>query len=340
MNLCRDIGIHTTPAIVTADRSVATNRDVLIVPLQSWYTPRWVEGSEEFRSEKFPMGLQGFDGQCLWPRGVGNPQDARDSLWDSISDFFMTLNSVFLNGIVEFKQRYIEKNVQQCAAHDEIAEQEQIFAKNPKNNAELISSSSEPDLLKQASFRSDLPRTQCTCDSSSTLARELEIISFSHFLPRPELYPVWNKYACMTGTSFNRAVDMLALRTYIAMSSLCLHSLIAPLCVLSVVRRYPATKPLLAVLGCPRLGQTVTSLQSDTHIFGHSHFSMDTRLPLSLVSEEASGSKRSDCNTAVRYCRFVQQSLAYPRERKRRPKLPSAHDERQRTMPKPVWPSR
>ena len=221
LNLCRDIGIHTTPAVITADRSDLSHRDVLIVPLQSWYTPRWVEGSADFRSEQFPMGLQGFDGQCVWPRGVGNPQDARDSLWDSISDFFMTLNSVFLSGVVEFKQRYRydsanNNNTRQTSAATSDGKVPKLEQTSTKNNAatERASSPRESDhhLSEQTpvvqSDDASAGTLQRACDSSSSLPppRELETISFSHFLPRPELYPVWNKYACVfvTGIALTR----------------------------------------------------------------------------------------------------------------------------------------
>ena len=122
-------------------------------------------------------------------------------------------------------------------------------------------------------------------------------------------------------------------------------------CVCVCAARHPEFKPLLAVMGCPRLGRMVSQLLPDVHIFGHSHVSFDEYVD--LVTRSASSTSNSpieqatvnneepdtdsDSDKGCHRCRFIQQALGYPQERKMR-----AHYTKQRqplAQPKAVWSS-
>ena len=94
IELCDKLGVHTEPAYVS--------EELLIVPLLSWYQPKFYPGE--------PSGVMcAFDSACRWPRwlqtgtvGTGDSEakaaarpthnGSNNSLDPAIADWFMTLN--------------------------------------------------------------------------------------------------------------------------------------------------------------------------------------------------------------------------------------------------------
>lgn len=197
---------------------------------------------------------------------------------------------------------------------------------NDRRNSLAVSISKFFGILNEFLLPSVVKVQQSLSKNTSNTGVGLTTISFSHFLPKAELY----------------------------------------------TPRKEVFRPLLTVMGCPLLGRTVCMLQANVHIFGHSHLSFDKTLP--LLNDELdrcqSGSEVDNDNEIVdvslstthhdskihkntdeenRYtkriltateCRFVQQALGYPQERKKRPILATPALEKARTMPKCVWSKR
>ena len=171
------------------------------------------------------------------------------------------------------------------------------------------------------------PKSHRSCD-----AGRRTVISFSHFLPRPDLYTPWKRFV----------TEWLCFA--IPFSALSSSSGLVD----AIFIRYPAFRPLLAVMGCPRLGNSVAELCPDIHVFGHSHVHFDGVIDLACVPSSAnaettnSNSPRDEeqatpsKNTETE-CRFIHHPLAYPHERKRRPKLSTPAAERNRVFPKDIW---
>eukprot|EP01059_Diplonema_ambulator_P021446 TRINITY_DN3562_c0_g1_i1.p1 TRINITY_DN3562_c0_g1~~TRINITY_DN3562_c0_g1_i1.p1 ORF type:complete len:1494 (+),score=451.06 TRINITY_DN3562_c0_g1_i1:64-4482(+) len=84
MDLADEVGVQTVPCVVSG---------VVICPLQSWYQANFSEAT----GGKLDKMIEVFDGGCKWPACVGDPHVERNSLTDSIGEFFLSLNAPLLD---------------------------------------------------------------------------------------------------------------------------------------------------------------------------------------------------------------------------------------------------
>ena len=83
IELCDRLGVHTEPAYI--------NDGLLVVPLLSWYDPKFFSGS--------PGVMRSFDSSCVWPPWLQTANETQEfedrkgtSLDPAISEWFLKLN--------------------------------------------------------------------------------------------------------------------------------------------------------------------------------------------------------------------------------------------------------
>lgn len=93
MDLCEELGVRFGPALLCSDGvrgniSNSEGGEVAVVPLYSWYKSSFGGGEPNSLSQM----EKNFDMACLWPPGIGDPDQPRFSLSNGISEFMLKLN--------------------------------------------------------------------------------------------------------------------------------------------------------------------------------------------------------------------------------------------------------
>lgn len=167
-------GVHTRPAWVATG--------VCIIPLFSWYK-KTLFGESSANTALSPQE-EHFDCACFWPPSIGSAENPHDSLDDGIAEFFLECNAIRFNR-ADWPRDFL-LSPPPCVSS--VAAAALSGSQQPTAVSVVCAKEAKKQEEKEEQKEKGEEQQQKEKGEQKRDRRATTVLSFSHFIPRPELY--------------------------------------------------------------------------------------------------------------------------------------------------------